>query len=226
MGEPVIDMAAPEAYQLWSASYDDTLNPLLALEMRVVRDRLDLRPGCVLIDAASGTGRWGLHARAEGAEAIAFDVSPGMLAIAAARDSLAGRLAIADMRAIPVADAAADLAICSFALSYVPSVEETIAELARVARSFVVSDLHPLAIAAGWSRSFRCGAQVYRIQSYAHSLPSIEKAARDAGMEKRWELEARFGTPEEHIFRAAGKEERFRRAREIPAIYAQCWGHR
>ncbi len=225
LGEPVIEIAAAEAYRLWSASYDDALNPLLALEGRVVSKRLDLRPGYLLLDAACGTGRWALHALSEGANALAFDASPQMLAIAAQKRSLDGRIAIADMSAIPVADAAAEVAICSFALSYVESVGVAIAELGRVARRVVISDLHPLATAAGWSRSFRSGEQVYRIRSYAHSLSSIEKAARDAGMRKCWELEARFGAPEEEIFRAAGKEEQFHRAREIPAIFAQCWEH-
>jgi SAM-dependent methyltransferase len=223
MGELVIEIEAPEAYRLWSSSYDDTANPLLALEMRVLRERIDPAPGSRFIDVASGTGRWAAYAAAHGATAIGLDLSPDMLRIAGGKSLLPGHLAVADMRALPIADAAADLAICSFGLSYVESIGSVIAELARFARRVVISDLHPMAVRAGWVRSFRFGSQVYRIRSYSHCLASIERAARDAGMERVWEVEASFGTPEERFFLASGKQDLFAAARETPAIFARCW---
>jgi ubiquinone/menaquinone biosynthesis C-methylase UbiE len=220
----VIEVAAPAGYRIWSASYDDTANPLLALEMRVLRKRLGPLSGCRLLDVAAGTGRWTGYAAEQGAQVTGVDLSPHMLAVAARKPSLAGRLAVADMRALPIADAAADLALCSFALSYVESVPATMAELARVARRVVVSDLHPTATAAGWSRSFRSGADVYSIRSYAHSFAEIENAATAAGLEKHWEVEASFGEPERQFFEAAGKGSQFSAAQQIPAIFVRCWG--
>ena len=35
-------VSAAEGYRIWSSEYDRTLNPLLALEMRVIRERLEL----------------------------------------------------------------------------------------------------------------------------------------------------------------------------------------
>jgi len=223
MGEPVIEIAAPEAYRLWSSSYDDVANPLLSLEMRVLRQRINPAPGSRFIDVATGTGRWAVYAAARGAAVIGFDSSPEMLARAAGKRSLAGRLAVTDMRALPVADAAADLAICSFALGYVESVAAVITELARVARMVVITDLHPMAVSAGWARSFRFGSQIYRIRSYSHSFDCIESAARDAGLQKLWETQAAFDAPEKRFFLAAGKEESFARAQKTPAIFARCW---
>jgi SAM-dependent methyltransferase len=223
MGEPVIEIAAPEAYRLWSSTYDDTANPLLALEMRVLSERLRPARGCRFIDVATGTGRWATYAAAEGAHAIGLDLSPDMLKIAAGKPLLSGRLAVADMRDLPIADAAADLAVCSFGLSYVESIHSVIAELARVARKVVIADLHPMAVRAGWARSFRFGSEVYRIRSYSHSFASIDRAARDAGMEKVWEVEASFGMPEERFFLASGKQDLFAAAKQTPAIFACCW---
>jgi SAM-dependent methyltransferase len=224
MGEPVIDIAAPDAYRLWSSCYDDGLNPLLALEARVLRGRLDILPGRRLLDVAAGTGRWAAYGHSKGAHVICFDASPEMLAIAAAKPGLRGRMALADMRAIPFADGSADLAVCSFALGYLDSVCGVMTELARVSRRIVLSDLHPVAVAAGWSRSFHSGAHGYRIRSHSHSLSSIAKAAEAAGLLKQWELEAHFGAPERRIFRAAGKSGRFDQLQQIPAIFAHCWG--
>jgi SAM-dependent methyltransferase len=219
----VIEIAAPEAYRLWSSSYDDSTNPLLALELRVLQERLNPSPGQRFLDVATGTGRWAEFAASQGASAIGFDLSESMLAVAARKPSLSGRLAVADMRALPVGDPIADVVICSFALGYVESVAATLAELARVARVVVVSDLHPAAVAAGWSRSFRSGLEVYRIRSYPHSFFEIDSAARAAGLEKRWETEARFEAPERHFFQAAGKAHEFAAAQQIPAIFVRCW---
>jgi ubiquinone/menaquinone biosynthesis C-methylase UbiE len=223
MGEPVIDIAAREAYQLWSSTYDETANPVLELEMRVLRPLLNSLAGQTVIDVATGTGRWAAYARTHGAIVIGFDLSPAMLRVASAKPLLSGRLAVADMCNIPLPDGFADAAICSFALSYVESPCAAIAEMARVARRIIVTDLHPMAVAAGWSRTFRSDGRVYRIATRAHSLAATEKAFRSAGFEKRWEVEARFGAPEQPFFRAAGREELFIPAQRIPAIFAECW---
>jgi SAM-dependent methyltransferase len=223
MGEPLIEIAAPEAYKLWSSTYDDIANPLLALEMRILRERIGPARGCRFIDVATGTGRWAAYAAVQGAVAIGLDLSRDMLKMAAGKPLLGGRLAVADMCALPIADSAANLAVCSFGLSYVESIDSVIAELARVARKVVISDLHPMAVRAGWARSFRFGSEVYRIRSYSHSFASIDRAATDAGMEKVWEVEASLGMPEERFFLASGKQDLFAAARETPAIFARCW---
>ncbi len=223
MGEPVIDLAPADAYRLWSSDYDTAANPVLALEMRVLRERLNPLAGCRLIDVATGTGRWAAYAGSQGAAVVGIDLSSSMLAVARQKPALRGRLAVADMRALPFPDHTADLAICSFALGYVESLTAAMAELARVARRVIVTDIHPLAIAAGWTRSFRSGAGVYRIRSYSHSLTSVDQAINSAGLEKRWEMEVRFGAPEEQLFRDAEKHELFIRAQQVPAIYARCW---
>ena len=71
--------------------------------------------------------------------------------------------------------------------------------------------------------SFRFGAQVYHIRNFSHSFASIERAARDAGMKKLWEVEASFGMPEKRFFLASGKEDLFAAAQKTPAIFARCW---
>ena len=224
LGEPVTEVAAPEGYRLWSSGYDCSANPLLALEMRAIRKRLGPLSGLRLVDVACGTGRWMSYAAVRGASVIGLDLSPDMLSFAAGKASLTGCVAVADMRAIPLANRAADLAMCSFGLGYLDSIAGAMAEMARIARRVIVSDLHPAAVAAGWSRSFRAGTRVYEIRSYSHAFDALDDAARAVGFELHWETEAHFGEPERALFQAAGKEDRFLSAQQIPAIFARCWG--
>ena len=97
--------------------------------------------------AAQGT-RW---LRAQGAHAVATDVSGGMLAAAAHLDAAAGTrtpLVQADARALPFADASFDVAFTAFgALPFVPDTDRVHAEVARVLRPggrWVFSVTHPV----------------------------------------------------------------------------------
>ena len=138
-----------------------------------------------------------------------------MLLEASRKPGLAGCLSLADACRIPLADGAADLTLCSFALGYIPSPHQAIGEMARVSRKggrVVVTDLHPCAQAAGWTRSFRSNGQVYEIDHYEHPVAAWEAAAESAGLALDWRVEACFGEPEREIFRQAGK------ASSVPGI--------
>jgi len=79
------------------------------------------------------------------------DTSPEMLA-AARRRLPDADLRQASLESLPFADASFDLAVCSLALTHVPSptLDVAIAELARVLRPggrLVLSDIHPAFVA-------------------------------------------------------------------------------
>ncbi|RFU22642.1 class I SAM-dependent methyltransferase [Geodermatophilus marinus] len=108
-----------------------------------VRGRRVLEVGC----GSAPCARW-LH-RA-GAEVVALDLSAGMLARAAGLNRSTGvpvPLVQADVGALPVADAAFDLACSAFGgLPFVADVRAALAEVARVLRPggrFVASVNHP-----------------------------------------------------------------------------------
>jgi ubiquinone/menaquinone biosynthesis C-methylase UbiE len=223
LGELVTQIAAAEGYRLWSASYDRDLNPLLALEARVLGERLGSVAGACVVDAATGTGRWMEWARSRGACVFGVDLSPQMLAAAAAKTGLAGRVILADICALPFPSAFADLAICSFAAGYLPSIAALFHEMARVARRVVVSDLHPAAAQAGWTRSFRSGGATYELRQFQHSKLEIEDCARAARLTERWTVEAAFDEPERGIFESAGKGSNFAALRRFPAVLISAW---
>jgi ubiquinone/menaquinone biosynthesis C-methylase UbiE len=215
-----------EGHRIWAPSYDAGLNPLLALETRVLLDKLGPFEGCRFLDVACGTGRWMQLARERGARVFGTDLCPEMLQRASRKASLCGKLCLADVCRVPFGDGMADFTFCSFALGYVASPVRAIAEMARVTRQgarVVITDLHPSALAAGWTRSFRADGEVYEIDHHSHSAVAWEEAAGSAGLMLDWRIDANFAEPEREIFRQAGKDSQFSELSAIPAVLAMCW---
>lgn len=216
-------LPAEAAYRLWSATYDNDPNPLLALEHRVLRERLPIAPGMRVLDLATGTGRWLEHAISQGAQGFGVDLSREMLAKAARKTGLAGHLVRATVCALPFPGDFAELAICSFALGYFPSLDAAFHEMARVSRVVIVSDLHPEALRAGWVRSFRAHGEKFEVAHHGHSRSVVEDSVRAAGLRARWNVEASFGEPEREIFEQAGRGDAFDSVKRMPAILISCW---
>jgi SAM-dependent methyltransferase len=223
VGELVTTISAAAAYRLWSGTYDQDPNPLVALEHRVLSERLDLISGERMIDLATGTGRWLEYALAHGVRATGVDFCSEMLAVASTKCGVRGHLACADVCALPFASRSADVAVCSFALGYIDRLELAFREMARVARRIVTSDLHPEAVRAGWVRSFRSSSGSYEIEHQDHLWDGIETCARAAGLRPSWKLDASFGEPERGLFERAGKADVFSAARQVPAILISGW---
>src|SRR5687767_5838040 len=116
-------MNAVEAHALWAAEYDETPNPLLALEKRIVLSLLPELSGRVAADVACGTGRWAREFCFRGARVVAADRCREM----AARTTTP--VVIADACRLPLPDSFADLSICAFGYSYTGP---CLRELARI----------------------------------------------------------------------------------------------
>jgi len=223
LGELVSLVGVADGYRLWAATYDAWPNPLLALEQRIAAPLLGSLKGARMLDICAGTGRWMAIAAHMRARVIGVDLSPEMLGRAAEKPGLAGRLVVGDIARLPFANRAADIAICSFAVSYVPSVRQAFREIARVSRRVMISDMHPAAADAGWTRSFETAYRKCRIAHYRYSLAEIEEAAYAADLRPECNIEASFGEPERIIFEKAGKRDRFEEASKIPAIFVKTW---
>lgn len=220
---PAVPIAAADGFRLWAADYDAAPNPLLALEARILSERLSLAPGTRFLDAGCGTGRWMTWVQAQGAKAFGIDSCREMLVQAEHKPGLEGRSALADINAIPLQDGAFDIAICSFTMAYVPSPATAFREMARVSRRLIVSDLHPDAVRAGWTRSFRSGDRSFDLRHFNHSAADLDRHAHAAGLKPQWRLQATFGEPERWIFARAGKEEAFEKSRAVPAVSITSW---
>lgn len=222
----MIRVESIRGHGLWAPVYDSGANPLLALETRLLAERLEPLEGRKFLDVAAGTGRWMRHAQSRGASALGIDLCWEMLAAAAERIALAGRLAHADACSLPVRSESVDLALCSFALAYFPSLGRSLGEMARAASLVIISDLHPRAAEQGWTRSFRVAGQTYELQHRAYSESELNRSAARAGLVPLWRIEAPFGEPERKIFQAAGKEATFAGVCRIPAVLITAWQSR
>ena len=222
MGEFVTTLSAAAAYRLWAPNYDRDPNPLLALERRILSERLRFAPGDLVIDIATGTGRWLHHALSQGVRAVGLDASSNMLE-QAAKPAARGRLVQGDLRGLPFADAVADFAICSFGLGYVSDARAALSEMARVSRCVILSDLHPAAAGAGWKRSFVANGVEHSVAFYPHTQECLSASAHAAKLELVWSVEACFDEPERGIFAQAGKLSRFAALRTTPAILVTAW---
>jgi ubiquinone/menaquinone biosynthesis C-methylase UbiE len=179
-----------------------------------------------VIDVGCGTGRWMTEAFARGADIAGIDFSWGMLAVAARKPALSGRLILGHSGHLPIQTGSMDLALCSMAMSYFPSLPDAFSEMARIVRCgarVVLSDLHPDAVAAGWKRSFRAEGSSYEIEHQTFSIRQVDEAARRVGLEPAWQIEPCFGKPERRIFERAGKDALFAQLSRQPALHIACW---
>jgi malonyl-CoA O-methyltransferase len=214
-----------EAYRLWASSWDRSSSPVVVLENRYLKPLLQDLRGKTFIDVGCGTGRWMLYAQQAGARTMGIDLSIEMLRQASLKPGLRGRLAVADMKAPPLADEFADVVLCALSLGHCRDAGSVLAgllQLARVGGRVLISDFHPDAIRNGWKRTFKCGSQTLEVESYPYDVHALVEQARNGGYQLEQLLELSFDAEEEQLFLAAGRPDLFARVRNLPAVLLVC----
>jgi len=220
-GEPLTTspISPSEGYALWAATWDATPSPIVALEHRALLPWIAHLHPRRTIDVGCGTGRW-----AAPLSAIGIDLSPAMLAIAAAKPGLHGKLAVADATALPIRTASADLVLCTLTLGHVRNPLAALQELSRILEhggTLLLTDFHPSAAAAGWRRTFRREGRVYEIENHPYTLDELRAGATALVLHES--DEATIGEPERHLFERAGRPELFDAASRTPAVLLSRW---
>ncbi|MBI5365250.1 MAG: class I SAM-dependent methyltransferase [Planctomycetes bacterium] len=183
-----------EGYDRWSATYDATPNPVVALDARVTLDRLAAKAGERVLDAGCGTGRNLARLVAAGARCTGIDFSEGMLGVARARFPELD-LRQADLHApLPFADASFDAVLCALIAEHLNELDPCLAECRRVlvpGGRLSFSVYHPRMAEAGKEANFEQDGVEYRLGAVRHSLDDYRAAFERAG----WR-DAQF---EEHV---------------------------
>jgi malonyl-CoA O-methyltransferase len=203
-------LAPAEAYRLWAPTYEQE-TVVSALEARVVGGLIPELGGRRLLDVGCGTARRIRTIRERPAFVVGLDLVPEMLRTADRGGP--PTLVAGDARRLPFRDATFDVLWCRLVLGHLAELDESYRELARVAcdsAALIVSDFHPLAVAAGHTRSFRDGSgRVHEIEHWVHDVTQHAEAAAHSG----WKLVATVDAP-------AGEEERsfYERARRLSQL--------
>src|SRR5258708_5145646 len=158
-----------ESYRRWSQTWESDPSAIVALESRWLAPWLTRLQGQVFLDLSCGVGRWLIHAQAQGATVFGTDLCHEMLIEARKKTTLAGKLALADTRDLPLADACAGVALCALSLGHITPLESAITELVRIVRPgghLIVTDFHPGALAHGWKRTFRSNGELYEVETH------------------------------------------------------------
>lgn len=176
---------AASGYAIWSDSYDEPGNPIIALEQAIVGELLGAAPHGRALDAACGTGRHASTLVALGHTVSGIDLTPEMLERARANVPEAD-FAVADLRALPFADASFETVVCGLALAHLPALDGAIGELSRVLAPggrLIVSVLHPFQALLGWNAPFS-GADGSRgfVREHPHLHADYLAAFRAAGL--------------------------------------------
>jgi ubiquinone/menaquinone biosynthesis C-methylase UbiE len=136
-------------YNAWSETYDETPNPLIAVEEIVVRSLLRTMEFNCVLDAATGTGRYAIHLAEQGMQVSAIDDNENMLAVAKNKALVRG-LSIGfrheSVSSLSFEDSSFDLVLCALALSHVKDIDLPCREFVRVLKRgghLIISDLHP-----------------------------------------------------------------------------------
>ena len=213
-------ISAIEGYGLWAEAWDETPSPIVALEERIIGPWIARLHPRRVVDVACGTGRWTARLGA-----IGVDASPAMLAIAARKPELRGRVAVADATAVPIADASADLVLCTLALGHIRDHAAAMGELQRVLApggTLILTDFHPDAAVQGWRRTFCRDGVTYELENHPYRLEEL----RCGGIQLAERVDAAIGEEERPIFDRAGRPDLFDAARHTPAVLATMWQRR
>jgi SAM-dependent methyltransferase len=103
----------------------------------VLVEAAEVKPGMRVLDVGAGTGNATLPAAATGADVVASDLSPGLLArgqAATERAGLSVEWVLADAAALPFADGEFDVVLSCIGAMFAPDQEATAGELLRVCR--------------------------------------------------------------------------------------------
>ncbi len=184
-GSPRIERpGVRRGYDLWSETYDATLNPLVALDRRHTLRALDPRPGEWILDAGCGTGANARVMQAAGAHVVGLDLSIGMLRTAQ-RAVAAASLVQADLHVpLPLRAGTFDAVLCALVSEHLGDPRFFFTETFVVLRPggrIVFSAFHPNLAAAGVEANFDKDGVEYRLGAEQHTVAEFVAAVEVAG---------------------------------------------
>jgi SAM-dependent methyltransferase len=176
-------------YDRWAETYDDTPNPVVALDRRVTLQALNATGGETMLDAGCGTGAHLRLLQRRGLRTLGLDLSFGMLRVArrAAPDAW---LAQADLNgSFPIRPGAFDAVLSSLVSEHLTNLERFFAEIHSALRGggrLIFSAFHPELARAGVEANFESAGTEYRLGAAHYSVDEYLQRISDAGFHIDW----------------------------------------
>ena len=173
-----------KGYDLWSHTYDNTPNPLVALDRRYTIGVLKPAPGERILDAGCGTGANLKLIQRQGSRPVGIDFSLGMLNVAK-RTCPKVPLAQADLdRGLPVKHEVFDAILCALVGEHLTNLPATFGDTFKAlvpGGRFVFSVFHPEMAEAGIEANFEESSTEYRLGAQRYSVADYLNLITDAG---------------------------------------------
>jgi SAM-dependent methyltransferase len=179
-------VSAREGYDLWAETYDETPNPVVAMDARHTLDVLAPKPDERILDAGCGTGRHLGPILRAGSYPVGVDFSRGMLNVAR-RNYPEVPLAVADLqRSLPFETGCFDAVLCALIGEHLDELPLALREMHRVlgvGGRLVFSVYHPEMAAAGKEANFERSGVEYRLGAQRYTIIDYANLLEDAGFE-------------------------------------------
>lgn len=178
-----------EAYDLWAESYDDQPDNLMFyLDSRLFTTLMagvDIKDKSVA-DIGCGTGRhWPLLYQQQAGNLTGYDVSEGMLHRLHIKFPDADLVKInSDDFLADVSDATYDAIISTLTIAHIENLDAALLEWCRILKpqgDIVITDFHPLALAAGGRRTFQHNHKLIGIRNHVHSTQALKDIFTERG---------------------------------------------
>lgn len=164
---------AQEGYDLWAASYNETPNPVVAMDYRYTLGILAPQPQEHILDAGCGTGRNLAGLLAAGSVPTGIDFSAGMLKVAQAQFPDLSLVQADLQNVLPFADENFHAVLCALVGEHIAELKPLFAEFYRVLMPggrLVFSVYHPAMAAAGREAKFETEEIEFRLGAYGHTV--------------------------------------------------------
>jgi SAM-dependent methyltransferase len=178
-----VSVVAQSGYDLWADTYDQTPNPLVALDAIHTISRLAPKAGERILDAGCGTGRNIQALLDRGAEVEGVDFSSGMLKMARTKYPEL-RFTQAALDELPHELTNYDAILCALVGEHLDNTESVFTNLYSALRPtgrIVFSVYHPWLAAAGVEANFTLGEIEYRLGAETHTIEDYSRAMAASG---------------------------------------------
>ncbi|SDS10384.1 Methyltransferase domain-containing protein [Mucilaginibacter mallensis] len=176
----VIEKGSAEAYDIWSANYDDQPgNLMIDLDEQLFSNMLHNTniSNKLVADIGCGSGRhWSKLLGRKPMELTGFDVSAGMLSKLKGKFPESNVKRITDDLFSDVPDASFDMIVSTLTVAHIEDIDAAMQAWSRILKydaEIMITDFHPRILAYGGQRTFKHEHKSIAVKNYVHPVFSI-----------------------------------------------------